>query len=477
MKRKPIRALISLLLVLALSTGALAVNPDAMTDIAGHWAREDIRYCLENNLFNGTSATTFTPNDEMTRGMFVTVLGRIAGIKASAYPAAYTANLYTDVDSKKYYASSIVWASAYGIVNGVGNRLFKPDLPITREQMATMVNRYLDVYGYSLKKSTTAIPGRFTDSATISGWAVDSVDYMRLTGILNGYPDGRFAPKDTATRAMCAKMFHLVKESLYQSSTPVLPTGVAISQSSLELKVGASASLTATVSPSYATVKHITWTSSDTSIATVEDGKVVAKASGSAKIYATTCNGYSQYCTVTVQPDASLAYAGDSTVQKYIWLFGYDVGDHHGYYLNRGGPPTTTISVPIWQFTDSTHTSKHRVDAPLVVHTKMAATFKAIFNEIFYGPEKFPIYAVHCYRGGETGEHGLATAVDINPDENYECYNDGTPMSGSYWRPGVDPYSILPNGDVVKAFYKYGFGWGGNFNRKKDYMHFSYFKT
>ena len=57
MKRKSIRIMISLFLVLSLSFGVLAVDPNAMTDISGHWARDDIRYCLEQGLFTGTSAT------------------------------------------------------------------------------------------------------------------------------------------------------------------------------------------------------------------------------------------------------------------------------------------------------------------------------------------------------------------------------------------------------------------------------------
>ena len=162
MKRKPIRALISLLLVLALSTGALAVNPDAMTDIAGHWAREDIRYCLENNLFNGTSATTFTPNDEMTRGMFVTVLGRIAGIGSDTYDTWYVPYIYCDVPRDKYYSPYVSWATRFDIVNGKGDGRFAPDEPITREQMATMISRFTRAYGCGLTQAGT-VTARFTD--------------------------------------------------------------------------------------------------------------------------------------------------------------------------------------------------------------------------------------------------------------------------------------------------------------------------
>ena len=75
MKRKSVRTLISLLLVLSLSFSVLAVSPSSLTDIAGHWAESDIRYCVSEGLFNGYTDGRFGPNDPMSRGMFVTVLG------------------------------------------------------------------------------------------------------------------------------------------------------------------------------------------------------------------------------------------------------------------------------------------------------------------------------------------------------------------------------------------------------------------
>ena len=68
-------------------------------------------------------------------------------------------------------------------------------------------------------------------------------------------------------------------------------------------------------------------------------------------------------------------------------------------------------------------------------------------------------------------------ALDINPNENYQCKNDGTAIVGKYWKPNEDPYSIPSDGIVVKTFEKYGFRWGGTFRNSKDYMHFSYFGT
>lgn len=134
-----------------------------------------------------------------------------------------------------------------------------------------------------------------------------------------------------------------------------------------------------------------------------------------------------------------------------------------------------TITVPVWNF--NTEHIKVQTSRSFQVHEAIADTIMAIFVDIFNGPEQFPIYAVggYSWRGDGTSEHNWGIAIDINPNENYYVYH-GIPSVGSYWKPGEDPYSITEDGDVVKAFAKYGFYWGGNaWQSSQDYMHFSYF--
>lgn len=135
------------------------------------------------------------------------------------------------------------------------------------------------------------------------------------------------------------------------------------------------------------------------------------------------------------------------------------------------------IAVPVWRLqSDGTKTTG---TAYLQVNASLSAIYKAIFEEIYNGDEKFPINDVGCY-SWRTGEHSQGTAVDINPDENMEATinADGslTPTCGTHWTPYTDPFSIPEGGDVYNAFTKYGFAWGGNaWHSKRDYMHFSYF--
>ena len=111
MRKKLSKLLICFSLSLSLCTSAFAVDPAAMTDIDGHWAQDAISYCLTENLFQGMSETEFGPEFSMTRGMFVTVLGRMVDVDETQYQDWYLTQLYSDVNPDFYYAPYINWAT------------------------------------------------------------------------------------------------------------------------------------------------------------------------------------------------------------------------------------------------------------------------------------------------------------------------------------------------------------------------------
>ena len=137
-----------------------------------------------------------------------------------------------------------------------------------------------------------------------------------------------------------------------------------------------------------------------------------------------------------------------------------------------------TITVKTWDINSSG--KKYTRTFRLTVHKNIASTVQQIFKEIYNGKEKFPIHSLggYSWRGDNSySEHCEGLAIDINPDENAMIrYSDGASLSGGFYKPGKNPYSIKPDGDVVKAFEKYGFCWG-IWSNKADYMHFSYFGT
>ena len=175
--------------------------------------------------------------------------------------------------------------------------------------------------------------------------------------------------------------------------------------------------------------------------------------------------------------ERGLAFSGESYESRCARIFGAGSTYHRYASESEAASHQTTITIPIWKLSGGKKVSS---TASLTVNSGIADTVKQIFQEIYESKEKFPIKDIGGYnwRGdNSSSEHCLGLAIDINWNENYMCSNDGTAQTGSYWRPGEDPYSIAADSDVVAIFNKYGFVWGGTWNSKKDYMHFSYFGT
>ena len=189
-------------------------NPaPAFTDIHNHWAADNILFAASRGLLSGTSDTTFSPNTGMTRGMFVTALGRLAGIN----PDSYQTGKFTDVKADAYYAPYVNWAAQNGIVEGVTATTFAPDTNINREQMAVIMANYAKKLGYDLPKTLQAVT--FADNAQISSWAKNAVRTMQQAGILSGKNGNKFDPKGTATRAEVATVLRRFVEIVIDPQT------------------------------------------------------------------------------------------------------------------------------------------------------------------------------------------------------------------------------------------------------------------
>ena len=167
------------------------------TDMNGHWSHDAVSYVYKNNLMNGVNADRFSPDGTLNRAMMVTMLYRMTGS-----PAVSSGSAFSDVPSGKWYSDAVQWASANGVVNGVGRDRFAPEAQITREQMASMMMRYAQFKQYSTSKSADL--SVFKDADSISSWALDSMKWANAVGLINGRTANTIAPQGTATRAEAA---------------------------------------------------------------------------------------------------------------------------------------------------------------------------------------------------------------------------------------------------------------------------------
>lgn len=171
--------------------------------------------------------------------------------------------------------------------------------------------------------------------------------------------------------------------------------------------------------------------------------------------------------TVSGTLGSASSVAGSSVSEKLNYLFPSGLpssGSEASNYMVTVSFPTVDIS-------------GNRTTRRATLHKSLADDFVNIMTKI--ADSGFPIKDVGCYNwrnaaaSSSRSHHSYGVACDLNPNENYMIKN-GNIVSGSYYRPGSDPYSFPSNGVVVKTFESYGWTWGGSWSSSKDYMHFSF---
>ena len=146
------------------------------------WYKDAVQYVYENGLMTGTSSYLFSPNADTTRGMIVTILARLEGENTNGNP---------------WYAAGRKWAMANDISDGTNM-----EGKITREQLAAMLYRYAKMKGYNF--SASADISGYADASSVSGWALDAMQWAVGAGLINGRTATTLAPQGNATRAEVA---------------------------------------------------------------------------------------------------------------------------------------------------------------------------------------------------------------------------------------------------------------------------------
>lgn len=141
----------------------------------------------------------FEPNLSVTRAMLVTILYRMAD-----EPIVDENTVFNDVKDGEWYTSAVAWASKNGIVYGISENEFAPDIDITREELSTMLYRFAGYEKYDLTAADENNFNKYDDGNIVSDYAVKAVNWCIACGIINGRTDRTIAPKDNAIRAELA---------------------------------------------------------------------------------------------------------------------------------------------------------------------------------------------------------------------------------------------------------------------------------
>lgn len=176
--------------------GAEAYDESKLTE---HWGYDAMRFCLEQEYLQYGKNGEWFPNHYVTRGEFAMALGKFCGVFDTYQSPA--GNPFTDVENSDERAPYILWINDSELMCGYNGR-FRPDDKITREEIATVVARYLLTTGRVEKTDGTSL-ALYRDRKYISDWAREGVAQCTDCGILQGGATG-FLPQDKLTRAQTA---------------------------------------------------------------------------------------------------------------------------------------------------------------------------------------------------------------------------------------------------------------------------------
>lgn len=161
------------------------------------WYYDAMDYAASEGILKGTGDYSMSPNDTLTRAMLVTILYRVNGEPKTASIAAFP-----DVAEGEWYTESVAWAQENGIVNGFPDGTFRPDDPITREQLTTIFHRYHRFTGFYDGCSETL--ASFKDGECVNSFARQSMAWAVEFGLVKGVDNDRLDPQGFASRAQTA---------------------------------------------------------------------------------------------------------------------------------------------------------------------------------------------------------------------------------------------------------------------------------
>ena len=192
------RTICAWLLALGLAVGtALPASAAAFTDVASDaWYAQAVSEVSDAGVMNGTTASTFSPETQVTRGMVMAVLWRLAGSPAPASAASFP-----DVEDWYYYADAVAWAKQVGIATGLGNGTFGGGDIVTREQLSVFLYRYGQYAGHELANGVLDI---YNDVDSVHAWAKEGMAHAVGAGLITGTDEGNLEPAGAATRAQLA---------------------------------------------------------------------------------------------------------------------------------------------------------------------------------------------------------------------------------------------------------------------------------
>lgn len=184
------------------SVYVVADNAVRYTDVSKHWGKPFVELAAAKGLVDGVGDGKYDPNRAVTRAEFTAMLVRSLGRGASTDGTSP----YDDVRTGSWYEGDVAKAKALGLLNFVNGNLFKPDQPLTREEMASMLAAVIALEKLPITKELVSLAG-YKDIGSVDASYLEDVRLMVSYRIMEGTGENTFSPKDVTTRAQAAVVF------------------------------------------------------------------------------------------------------------------------------------------------------------------------------------------------------------------------------------------------------------------------------
>lgn len=166
----------------------------------GAWFQGAVEYVYRAGLMAGTGDTTFEPNAKLTRAMTAQILYNLEG-----QPEVTGEATFSDMNTAPDWSmDAIAWAQDTGVVAGMGDNTFAPNLKVTREQFAQMLYNYAKYKKCDLTKAGDLT--KFPDEGSVSDWAVTALSWANGNGLINGHENGTLDPQGNTVRGQAASI-------------------------------------------------------------------------------------------------------------------------------------------------------------------------------------------------------------------------------------------------------------------------------
>lgn len=211
-----------------LGTYAVMLRRPVFSDLKGHWGKLDVEIMAARGLAAGVGGGKFDPDRPITRAELVTFIMRLVAHSGEELPTVIdeTKVSFTDLAPGAWYGGMVRTAARVGLLRSTSGR-FRPNDVATREEMADMLVRVLELLGQPSSDNVPTPP--FTDLKQASSWARESIAKAWYKGIMGGMGNGLFAPQGTSTRAQVAAVMVRVLDRLG------LLTAIAVEKGTLQM--------------------------------------------------------------------------------------------------------------------------------------------------------------------------------------------------------------------------------------------------